>query len=346
MEKKKKYKAAVLGAGSWGLTLGNVLYENGNSVTFWEFDPGQAENLRRTREFSPLKGYKIPAEIKITDSVGDAVKDADIIVVSVPSVAIESTAELLKNAEFKEDAIIVSTVKGFEASTLSSPTQVLEQKLSGRGRIGVLSGPSHAEEVVNRIPTAIVAASPDMETRCTIQKQFSNIYFRVYTSSDLRGVELGGALKNVIAVASGIAAGAGLGDNTRAALITRGNTEITRLGTAMGASRETFSGLSGIGDLIVTCFSEHSRNFKFGKYLGSGLSFEDALSKMETTVEGVNTARCVDRLAKKYDVSMPLCHKVCEMLFDSKPASEAWKELMLRPLKSEEHGKCLEEEFE
>ncbi|NLB35071.1 MAG: NAD(P)-dependent glycerol-3-phosphate dehydrogenase, partial [Elusimicrobia bacterium] len=280
------------------------------------------------------------------DSLNDAVEDADMIVVSVPSVAIASTAELLKNAEFSDETIIVSTVKGFETVSLNRPTQLLEKELNGRGRIGVLSGPSHAEEVVNQIPTAIVAASTDTETRCLVQRKFSNIYFRVYTSSDLIGVELGGALKNVIAIASGIVAGSGLGDNTRAALIARGNTEITRLGIAMGASSDTFSGLSGIGDLIVTCFSEHSRNFRFGKYLGSGHTFEDALAKMKTTVEGINTAKCVDRLAEKYQVSMPLCNKISEMLFDNKSVSDAWKELMLRPLKSEDDGKCLEEEFE
>lgn len=346
MAKKKEYKAAVLGAGSWGLTLGNVLYENGAAVSFWEFDLKQSEKLKKTREFPPLKGYKIPENIEVTNSMENAVCNADIIVVSVPSTAIGSVSKLLSETKFKSDALIVSTVKGFEASSLRRPTQVVGRAVGCRGRIGVLSGPSHAEEVVNRIPTAIVAASTDMETSCLIQKLFSNIYFRVYTSNDLTGVELGGSLKNVIAIASGISAGIGLGDNTRAAVITRGNTEITRLGTSMGAARETFNGLSGIGDLIVTCFSEHSRNFVFGRYIGMGLSFDEALSKMDTTVEGVNTARCVERLSKKYKVNMPLCLKVCEMLFEAKPASEAWKELMLRPLKSEGISVCGEEEVE
>ena len=337
MEKKQRqYKVAVLGAGSWGLTLADVLNNNSHSVTVWEYDPRQALALENERVFPPLSGYRVPGEIRITDSLSRAVIDAEIIVVSVPSPAIARVAELLTGCEFPRGAVVISTVKGFEYETLLSPSEVLGKSLGRRVRIAALSGPSHAEEVVRKIPTAVVAASSSKKTRKLVQEVFSNIYFRVYTSSDIKGVEFGGALKNVIAIAAGIAGGMGMGDNTRAALITRSTAEIMRLGESMGASAKTFSGLSGIGDLIVTCFSEHSRNFRFGRFIGEGLSFEEALSRMDTTVEGVNTAKCVRRLAEKFGVQMPLCFKVCEMLFEGKHPGEAWKELMLRPLKSED----------
>ncbi|MEA3507005.1 MAG: NAD(P)H-dependent glycerol-3-phosphate dehydrogenase, partial [Elusimicrobiota bacterium] len=257
--KTKRYKIAVLGAGSWGITLGNVLYSNGHRITLWEFDTAQAEKLKKSRQFVSLKGYRIPGDIKITPDMSEAVKDADYIVVSVPSSAIGAVAARLGKLRPLKSPTIISTVKGFERNTLTRPTEVLRKNLGKREHIVALSGPSHAEEVVNNAPTVIVAASVNEGAAKDVQELFSNVYFRVYTSSDIKGVELGGALKNVVAIASGVASGLKMGDNTKAALITRGAAEMIRLGLKMGAKKSTFNGLSGIGDLIVTCFSEHSR---------------------------------------------------------------------------------------
>ncbi len=340
MEKKKEqYNIAVLGAGSWGITLANLLYENNNKVTLWEFAPQQAEKLKKIRTFVSLKGFKIPESINITDSLKDAIVDSDYIVISVPSSAIKSLAIELAALNINSSTIIVSTIKGFERTTLKRPSEVLRDYLGSNSHIAVLSGPSHAEEVVRKIPTAVVVASVNSNTNIKLQKLFSNLYFRVYTSSDINGVELGGALKNIIAIASGISSGLKLGDNTRAALITRGNAEIARLGIELGAKRTTFSGLSGIGDLIVTCFSEYSRNFRFGRYIGQGYSFDEALQRIDTTVEGINTTKSCYKLSKKLKVQMPVCSKVYETLFKGKSVNIAWKELMLRPLKSEDFGR-------
>ncbi len=336
MEKKKdQYNIAVLGAGSWGITLANVLYENGHNIKIWEFDPLQASKLRKKRKFLSLEAYCIPKEIDITSSLKNAVTAVDFIVVSVPSAAIKSVAQELSKISIMRSTIVISTVKGFDKATLKRPSEILKEHLRYGMQIAVLSGPSHAEEVIKKIPTAIVTASRNRNSTRKIQTIFSNVYFRVYNSSDIKGVELGGALKNVIAVASGIASGLKLGDNTRAALITRGNAEITRLGIALGARKVTFNGLSGIGDLIVTCFSEHSRNFRFGKYLGEGYSIDEANEKAQTTVEGINTTQSCYKLSKKYNVQMPVCSMVYKILFKDKSPSEAWRELMLRPLKSE-----------
>ena len=336
MAKKKKSKIAVLGAGSWGITLGNLLHQNGNEITLWEFNHRQAERLKRNRSFISLNDFKIPHNIKITNSLPDAVDSADYVLLAVPSTAVETVAKELSKIKVKRATTIISAVKGFDQRTLKRPTQVLRDHL-GRGiHIAVISGPSHAEEVIKNIPTAVVVASVDFRTRLKVQRLFSNLYFRVYTSSDIVGVELSGTLKNVIAIASGIASGGGMGDNTRAALITRGNMEITSLGVRMGARRNTFNGLSGIGDLIVTCFSEHSRNFRFGRYIGLGLNFQQALNKMETTVEGIATTRSVHKLSKIHKVRMPVCEMVYKILFKNKAVDEAWRELMLRPLRSED----------
>ncbi len=335
-KKKERYRAAVIGAGSWGITLASVLYRNGHHVSLWEFDKKQAENLACKRKFEALEEYRIPKSIVITNSIRDAVDGADFIVISVPSYAIKKVSCKLSAIKLKSSAIIISTVKGFEPQTLKRPAEVLRDELGRSAHIVVLSGPSHAEEVIRKIPTAVVAASSNKKYRYSVQSIFSNVNFRVYTSSDLKGVELGGALKNVIAIASGISSGLGMGDNTRAALITRGSVEIARLGIRMGAKRDTFRGLSGVGDLIVTCFSNHSRNFRFGKLIGEGCGYEEAIQKINTTVEGVNTAKSVHKLAQKYKVQMPVCNKVYEILFKNKPAASAWKELMLRPLKSED----------
>jgi len=333
--RKDQYNIAVLGAGSWGITLANLLFENNNKVILWEFDPEKAKKLKKSRSFVTLKDFKIPKEIKITSSMQEAVCNAEYIVVSVPSAAIKSTARDLSKIKINSPMTVVSTIKGFEQTSLERPSEVVRDYLGTNVHIAVLSGPSHAEEVINKIPTAVVIASTNKKINMDLQELFSNLYFRVYTSFDVKGVELGGALKNIIAIGSGMSSGLGMGDNTKAALITRGNAEITRLGIELGAKRETFNGLSGIGDLIVTCFSEHSRNFRFGRYIGQGHSIDDALKKIETTVEGMYSAKSCYKLSKRLKVQMPVCSKVYEILYKGKPADIAWKELMLRPLKSE-----------
>jgi glycerol-3-phosphate dehydrogenase (NAD(P)+) len=340
MEKKKdQYKIAVLGAGSWGITLGNVLYQNGNPVVLWEFDKKQAKKLEAERSFRTLGNYRIPENIVITSSLKEAVHTSDIIILAVPSSALSYVAGRLSRYSASKDTVFVSAVKGFDQKTLKRPSEVLRASLGKNAQISVLSGPSHAEEVIREIPTAVVISSVKKDLNLMLQNIFSNVYLRVYTSLDIKGVELGGALKNIIAVASGIASGLGLGDNTRAALITRGNSEIMRLGVKMGAKRITFSGLSGIGDLIVTCFSEHSRNYRFGKLIGKGVNFEDAQRKIGTTVEGAYTVKSCMKLAEQYEVQMPVCSAVFQMLYKGTPAVKAQRELMLRPLKSEDFYK-------
>ncbi|MDA3792297.1 MAG: NAD(P)-dependent glycerol-3-phosphate dehydrogenase [Elusimicrobia bacterium] len=333
--KTKQYKIAVLGAGSWGITLGDVLYNNGHNVALWEFDPVQAEKLKKNRKFVSLKGYSIPQDIKITSDMTEAVRGVRYIIVSVPSAAIGSVAGQLGKLKPLKSQTVISTVKGFENKTLNRPSEVLRNNLGKREHIVVLSGPSHAEEVVKNVPTAVVVASVSEKAAKEVQNLFSNVYFRAYTSGDIKGVELGGALKNVVAVASGISNGLKMGDNTKAALITRGVAEMIRLGLELGAKKSTFNGLSGIGDLIVTCFSEHSRNFRFGRFIGQGLTMKEALSKMDTAVEGAGTAKSCRELAKKYNVKMPVCNTVYEILYKGKDPEKAWKELMNRPIKSE-----------
>lgn len=335
VKKIRQSRVAVLGAGSWGITLANVLHENKNKVILWEYDPIQTKKLQRYRTFITLKGYKIPKAITITNSLEEAATGADYIVVSVPSSALKSVVGKLSKININRKTVIVSTIKGFDQQSLMRPTELLEKHLGGNVKLAVLSGPSHAEEVVNRVPTAIVVATKNKSTGTNLQELFSNLYFRVYTSNDIKGVELGGALKNIIAIGSGIASGLGMGDNTKAALITRGNAEITRLGIELGAKRKTFGGLSGIGDLIVTCFSEHSRNFRFGKYIGQGYSIDEALKKTKTTAEGVYATQSCYKLSKKHKIQMPVCKMIYQVLYNNKPVEQAWKELMSRPLKSE-----------
>ncbi|MGM0567602.1 MAG: NAD(P)H-dependent glycerol-3-phosphate dehydrogenase, partial [Elusimicrobiota bacterium] len=327
-EKKDRYNIAVLGAGSWGITLAKLLYEKGHKVNLWEYSLSQSRKLDKERRFPPLGNYIIPRGIKITSSLGQSLNSSDYALLVVPSKALRSTCLEMQKLKKVLPPVIISAVKGFDYESLKSPTQMLRAHLGKRVHLSVLSGPSHAEEVIKKVPTAVVSASSNIETAAEVQKLFSNDYFRVYTSSDVRGVELGGALKNVIAIASGVTRGLGLGDNTRAALITRGNNEIKSIGIKMGARQVTFNGLSGIGDLIVTCFSEHSRNYRFGKYLGEGKSFEQAKKKVSATVEGADTVKSCIKLSSIYRVPMPLCKAVYEILYKGKDPAVASRELM------------------
>ena len=327
-------RVGVLGAGSWGTALALLLFNNGHDVTIWSISKPEVEMLQNERENKgKLPGVILPQEMKITNDLEEGMKDKDILVLAVPSIFTRSTAKSMKPF-IKEGQIIVNVAKGIEENTLMTLTDQIEEELPGTD-VAVLSGPSHAEEVGKGIPTICVAGAKTKKTAEFIQSTFMNEVFRVYTSSDILGIELGGALKNVIALAAGIADGLGYGDNTKAALITRGIAEITRLGVKMGGKMESFAGLTGIGDLIVTCASVHSRNRKAGYLMGQGKTMQEAMDEVKMVVEGVYSAKAAMALAKKYDVSMPIIEQVNDVLFDNKNASEAVKELMMREGKSE-----------
>ena len=315
-------KISVLGSGSWGMALALLLHNNGHEVLLWSARPEDARKLREKRENSSrLPGVVLPDAIEILTDLERALRDADAAVLAVASPYIRSTAH--KMAPFvREGQKIVNVAK------------VIEEEIP-QGDVTVLSGPSHAEEVGKGIPTTCVVSAHTRETAEYLQGIFMSPVFRVYTTPDILGVELGGALKNVIALAAGTADGLGYGDNTKAALITRGITEIARLGKKMGAQMETFYGLSGIGDLIVTCASVHSRNRKAGYLIGQGKTMEQAMDEVQMVVEGVYSARAARELSEKYEVEMPIITEVNKVLFEKKPAAEAVMDLMLRDKKVE-----------
>ncbi|MDO4519883.1 MAG: NAD(P)H-dependent glycerol-3-phosphate dehydrogenase [Eubacteriales bacterium] len=327
-------KISVLGAGSWGTALAILLHTNGHEVTIWSALEAEVAMLNERREHeSKLPGVKIPEDIKITTDLEGCLVDPDVAVLAVPSPFTRSTAHQM--APYVNDGqIIVNVAKGIEEKTLMTLSDIIEQEVPN-ANVCVLSGPSHAEEVGRGLPTTCVVSSAKRETAEYLQGIFMSPVFRVYTTPDMLGVELGGSLKNVIALAAGTADGLGYGDNTKAALITRGMAEITRLGVKMGAKAETFYGLSGIGDLIVTCASVHSRNRKAGYLMGQGYTMEAAMAEVKMIVEGVYSAKAAKSLSEKYDVEMPIIEVVNQVLFEGKPAADAVKELMLRDKKVE-----------
>ena len=327
-------KAGVIGSGSWGTALARVLSKNGHEVTLWSRREEESRMLREERENkSKLPGVKLPDDILCTTDLEQTVEGKDILVLATASPSIRSMAK--KMAPYVADGqIIVDVSKGIEDSTLMILTDVIEQEIP-QCQATVLSGPSHAEEVGRDIPTTVVAGAKDRETAEYIQNLFMNKVFRVYTSPDMLGIELGGALKNVIALAAGAADGLGCGDNTKAALITRGIAEMSRLGVAMGGHIETFNGLTGIGDLIVTCASMHSRNRRAGILIGQGKTMQEAMDEVKMVVEGVNSAKAAKTLAEKYGIDMPIVQEVNKVLFEDKPAREALADLMLRDKKIE-----------
>lgn len=327
-------KAGVIGSGSWGTALARVLSKNGHEVTLWSRREEESRMLREERENKlKLPGVKIPDDILCTTDLEQTVEGKDILVLATASPSIRSMAK--KMAPYVADGqIIVDVSKGIEDSTLMILTDVIEQEIP-QCQATVLSGPSHAEEVGRDIPTTVVAGAKDRETAEYIQNLFMNKVFRVYTSPDMLGIELGGALKNVIALAAGAADGLGCGDNTKAALITRGIAEMSRLGVAMGGHIETFNGLTGIGDLIVTCASMHSRNRRAGILIGQGKTMQEAMDEVKMVVEGVNSAKAAKTLAEKYGIDMPIVQEVNQVLFEDKPAREALADLMLRDKKIE-----------
>ncbi len=327
-------KVSVIGSGSWGTALAWLLCNNGHNVTLWSFLEKENDMFVKYREnVDKLPGVKLQESIQFTSDLKEAIEDKELMVLAVPSTAVRSTARNMK--EFvKPGQTIVDVAKGVEESTLMIMTDIIEQEIP-QANVAVLSGPSHAEEVGKGLPTTIVAAAHDMETAEHIQNMFMSPVFRVYTSQDMLGVEIGAALKNVVALAAGIADGLGFGDNTKAALITRGIAEISRLGIAMGAKASTFTGLSGIGDLVVTCASVHSRNRRAGVLMGQGYSMQEAMDEVHMVVEGVYSAKAAAKLAEKYNVEMPIVSAVNQILFEGKSASSAVLDLMLRVKKEE-----------
>ena len=323
------YSIGVLGAGTWGTALAILLANNGHNVTIWTKIEKEAKSLEESRDnIINLSGAHLPKDVKITLDMEDACKDKDIVVMAVASPYVRTTANEAK-AFIKDGQILVNVSKGLEDSTLKTLSDVIKEELP-KADVAVLSGPSHAEEVSRCVPTTVVVGAESKETARFIQDVFMSEVFRVYTSPDIIGIELGAALKNVIALAAGVVDGLGYGDNTKAALLTRGMAEITRLGIKMGGQMETFAGLSGMGDLFVTCSSEHSRNRMAGYYMGQGMSMEDAMKKVEQVVEGVNSAKAALKLSEEYNVEMPIVDQVNEVLFDGKSAKEAVSDLLIR----------------
>ncbi len=319
----------ILGAGSWGTALSILLSGNGHNVTVWSIDPEEILMLKDYREQRfKLPGVIIPSTVQFTIDLETALKDAELVVCAVPSTFVRTT---MKNASayIKAGTIVVDVAKGIEDKTYKTMTKIIEEECP-QARSGILSGPSHAEEVGRGIPTTVVAGSKDRTVAETIQDVFMNEYFRVYTSSDVIGIELGGSLKNVIALAAGIVDGLGYGDNTKAALMTRGIAEISRLVTAMGGNIETVAGLSGIGDLIVTCTSKHSRNHNAGVLIGQGKNYHEAMDEVKMVVEGVYSAKAAAELGSRYNVSMPIVESVNRVLFEDANAKEEALGLLLR----------------
>lgn len=327
----------VFGAGTWGIALARLLAVNGHDVTVWSALPEELEALRTARRHKNLPGMELPASMHYTADMAAACRRRDLLLFAVPSPFVRSTAK--KAAPHIPDGqLIVDVAKGVEERTLLTMAEIIEEELGAEGRrasVVALSGPTHAEEVARDLPTAIVAGSADEAAAKAVQRIFTTPAFRVYTNPDRRGVELGGAVKNVIALAVGIALGLGYGDNAKAALITRGNAELARLGAAMGCEASTFAGLSGMGDLIVTCTSMHSRNLHAGMLLGRGMTADQARAEVGQVVEGMNTLPAARRLAKKYRVEMPIVESVGLMLDGSLQAKDALAALMSRDLKRE-----------
>ena len=327
-------KVGVIGAGSWGCALSWLLCNNGHQVTMWSALEDEILMLRQTHEHKDkLPGIRLQDGIVFTAGLEEAVSGRDVLVLAVPSPFTRSTAARM--APFVgQGQRIVHVAKGIEESTLMTLSQIIEQEIP-QAQVAVLSGPSHAEEVGKGIPTTIVVGTQEKDTAQYLQNLFMSSVFRVYTSSDVLGIELGAALKNVVALAAGMADGLGYGDNTKAALITRGIAEIARLGISMGGRIETFYGLTGIGDLIVTCASMHSRNRRAGILIGKGYTMEQAMAEVKMVVEGVYSARAGYALAQKYQVSMPIIEQVNKILFEGMSAADAVSELMLRDKKVE-----------
>lgn len=326
-------KIAVLGSGGWGTAIAVMTSKYNEKVSLWSLFNEEIEEIKKNGEnVKLLKDIKIPKEIILTSDI-NCVNDADVVVLAVPSFATRATARLLKGV-LKKNTVVVNIAKGLEESTLLRLSEVIEEEIPDV-QLAVMSGPSHAEEVARGIPTTNVVSSKNVEIAEYVQDVFMNSMFRIYTSKDIIGAELGGALKNVIALAAGICDGMGFGDNTKAALMTRGITEMVRLGVSLGAKAETFAGLTGFGDLIVTCTSMHSRNRRCGILIGQGIKVEDALKQIGMTVEGYKSCHAAYQLAQKSGIEMPIITEAYKVLYENKPPKEAIFDLMTRMKKHE-----------
>lgn len=324
-------KITVAGSGAWGTALAIRLVKNGHDVTLWSHNPKKAAEMEASRINPALKGVCLPDGLKISGNA-EIVAECEMVVIASPSFAIRSVCKAVA-PWLREDVTMVSVTKGIEPVTLMRMSQIVEEE-TGKPVVA-LTGPSHAEEVSRGIPTAIVAASPDRERAELVQEAFMSDSLRIYTSPDIVGAELGGAIKNVIALCAGVSDGMGCGDNTKAMLMTRGLTEMARLGVSLGASSESFSGLAGVGDLIVTCTSQHSRNNRAGNLIGQGYSVEEAMEKSGGVVEGYYAAKAVCELARRQGVEMPIVTAAYGVLYEGHTAQDVLAELMLRRPKAE-----------
>ncbi len=335
-------KVTVLGCGSWGTALAIVLAQKGQPVTMWCRRAEQADEMNSTHENKKyLPGVTLPANIYVTNDLAKALDDVDYLILAVPSQTLRENLNSIKEM-LPEKTVLINTAKGLEVGTKLRMSQVTESVIPGSlDRFVALYGPSHAEEVGREIPTAVVSCSQNAQVAEAVQDLFMAPAFRVYTNNDLIGTEIGGAIKNIIAIATGAAIGMGLGDNSQAALLTRGMAEITRLGTRLGADPMTFSGLTGIGDLVVTCTSRHSRNHRCGLALGQGKKLDEILNDMGMVVEGVKTTKATVELARELGISMPIAETMYKVLFEDFPVQQAVVELMGRNKKSEREKEML-----
>jgi glycerol-3-phosphate dehydrogenase (NAD(P)+) len=328
---------AILGAGSWGATLAGVLVENGHSVSLWEFDAAAPKSLAGSRRLSVLPDLKLPPAVDVTHHLADALRDRHVIIAATPSQFVRSTMKAARaTGALSPEAVVFSVSKGLEDKTFKRMSEIiLEETGVPDNRIAVLSGPSHAEEVCRHLPTATVVASSSAALSARVQSLFTQDFFRVYTHSDVRGVEFGGALKNVFAIACGISDGLGLGDNSKAAIMTRGLNEMARLGAKMGAQLLTFFGLAGMGDLIVTCLSRPSPNRLLGEKIGKGKSTGQALSEMTMVTEGYKTAPAAYELTRRLELDCPLIREIYQVLYKNKDPKKSLHDLMERETPSE-----------
>jgi glycerol-3-phosphate dehydrogenase (NAD(P)+) len=332
-------KIAVLGGGSWGATLADHLARTGSDVAIWEFNAAVADSLQKTRSLKTLPQLKLHKSAFVSNNMGEALTGRDMILIVTPSHTVRSSLQAaVKSGKLSDKSLFINASKGIERDTLAVMTQVIRETVPSAGDIVAFSGPSHAEEVAVGQPVAMVAASENTAAAQRVQKIFASETFRVYTGDDPLGVELGGALKNIYAVACGIIDGLKLGDNTKAALLTRGLLEMTRLGKTMGAKTFTFFGLSGLGDLIVTCGSKHSRNRLVGEKVGSGNTLKQALAEMTMVAEGVNTTESAYQLAKRKNVTMPIVDEMHKVLFEDKPPRDSIRDLLARQTGAEMEG--------
>jgi len=329
-------RAAVIGAGGWGTAISLLLAERAHDVTLWARSAERAEEINISgKNERYLPGISIPTTIKVTNNAED-LRGNDLYIFAVPSQSLRAVSLQLKDFIASDNALYVSASKGIERGTLLRMTEVMHETLGvDYKRLLSFSGPSHAEEVARKIPTVVLAAGSDERNATIVRDAFSLPYFRVYSSTDVLGVELAGALKNVIAICAGILDGEGYGDNTIAALLTRGLAEMRRLGVALGADSETFSGVAGLGDLVVTCLSKHSRNRRVGYELGQGKTLEEILSGMAMVAEGVTTTESAKSLATKHNIEMPIVDEIYKILFENKAHRQATTDLMLREPKDE-----------